>query len=68
MTVLAKAINDAKSTEPAKIREAILSIKKFAGVEGEFNFDKNGDGLHGYNIVSNNNGKIDYKEHIEFTD
>ena len=30
--------------------------------------DKNGDGLHGYNIVSNNNGKIDYKEHIEFTD
>ncbi len=30
--------------------------------------DANGDGLHGYNIVVNNNDKIEYKEHIEFTD
>lgn len=68
LTILAKAINDAKSTEPGKIRDAILAIRKFNGAEGEFNFDKNGDGLHGYNIVVNNNDKIEFKEHIEFTD
>jgi branched-chain amino acid transport system substrate-binding protein len=68
MTILAHAINAANSTEPAKIREAILAIRKFPGAEGEYNFDQNGDGLHGYNIVVNNNGKIDFKEHIEFTD
>ena len=68
LMILAKAINDAKSTDPQKIRTAILSIKKYAGTEGEYNFDEFGDGLHGYNIVINNNDKIDYKEHIEFTD
>jgi len=68
LTILAKGINDAKSTEPEKIRAAILAIKKFAGTEGEYNFDQFGDGLHGYNVVINNNDKIDYKEHIEFTD
>ncbi len=68
LIILAKGINDAKSTDPQKIRTAILSIKKFSGTEGEYNFDQFGDGLHGYNIVINNNDKIDYKEHIEFTD
>ncbi len=68
LMILAKGINDSKSTEPEKIRQAILSIKKYAGTEGEYNFDQFGDGLHGYNIVINNNDKIDYKEHIEFTD
>ena len=41
---------------PAKIREAILATKKFPGAEGEYNFDQNGDGLHGYNIVKNEKG------------
>ena len=68
LTILAKAINDAKSTEPDKIRAAILAIRKFPGTEGEYNFDQFGDGLHGYNIVINNNDKIEYKQHIEFTD
>ena len=68
LTILAKGINDAKSTDPEKIRTAILAIKKFAGTEGEYNFDQFGDGLHGYNIVINNNDKIDFKQHIEFTD
>jgi branched-chain amino acid transport system substrate-binding protein len=68
LLILAKGINDAKSTEPEKIRQAILSIKKYNGTEGEYNFDQFGDGLHGYNIVINNNDKIEYKEHIEFTD
>lgn len=68
LMILTKAIADAQSTDPAKIRTAILAIKKYAGTEGEYNFDANGDGLHGYNIVVNNNDKIEYKQHIEFTD
>src|SRR5437879_7782410 len=56
VNVPAAAINQAGSTDPGKIREAILSTKKFAGAEGEYNFDQNGDGLHGYNIVKNEKG------------
>ena len=68
VTVLAAAINKAGSTEPQKIREAMLSIKKFPGAEGEYNFDQNGDGLHGYNIVKNVKGSIVFDKHIEFND
>ncbi|MGJ4942707.1 ABC transporter substrate-binding protein [Bradyrhizobium sp. HKCCYLS1011] len=68
INVLAAAINKAGSTEPGKIREAILAIKKFPGAEGEYNFDQNGDGLHGYNIVKNDKGNIAFDKHIEFTD
>ena len=68
VTVLAAAINKAGSTEPQKIREAMLSIKKFPGAEGEYNFDQNGDGLHGYNIVKNDKGSIVFDRHIEFND
>jgi branched-chain amino acid transport system substrate-binding protein len=68
VTVLAAAINKAGSTEPQKIREAMLSIKKFPGAEGEYNFDQNGDGLHGYNIVKNDKGSIVFDKHIEFND
>ena len=56
------------STDAGKIREAILSLKKFPGAEGEYNFDQNGDGLHGYNIVRNEKGTIVYDKHIEFDD
>ncbi|MCS3728183.1 ABC transporter substrate-binding protein [Bradyrhizobium betae] len=68
VTVLAAAINKAGSTDPGKIRESILAIKKFPGAEGEYNFDQNGDGLHGYNIVKNEKGKIVFDKHIEFND
>ena len=62
-----------RSTRPArpsprKIREAILAIKKYKGAEGEYNFDENGDGLHGYNIVKNDNGTIVFDKHIDFND
>src|SRR5450755_3168141 len=53
ITILSAAINKAGSTDPTKIREAILAVKKYAGAEGEYNFDQNGDGLHGYNVVKN---------------
>src|SRR6266850_2253782 len=68
ITILAAAINKAGSTDPTKIREAILAVKKYAGAEGEYNFDQNGDGLHGYNIVKNEKGTIVYDKHIDFND
>jgi branched-chain amino acid transport system substrate-binding protein len=68
VNVLSAAINKAGSTDPAKIREAILTTKKFPGAEGEYNFDQNGDGLHGYNIVKNEKGNIVFDKHIEFND
>ena len=64
ITILSAAINKAGSTDPTKIRKAILAVKKYAGAEGEYNFDQNGDGLHGYNIVKNMDGKIKFVEHI----
>jgi len=68
ITVLSAAINRAGSTDPGKIRDAILGLKKFAGAEGEYNFDQNGDGLHGYNVVKNEKGTIVFDKHIEFDD
>jgi branched-chain amino acid transport system substrate-binding protein len=66
--VLSAAINKAGSTEPDKIRAAILSTRGYKGAEGEYNFDEFGDGLHGYNIVRNDKGIIVFDKHIEFTD
>src|SRR5271155_535709 len=66
--VLSAAINKAGSTDPDKIRAAILSTKGYKGAEGEYNFDEFGDGLHGYNIVRNEKGVIVFDKHIQFTD
>src|SRR6202789_3214018 len=65
---LAVGINKAGSTDPGKIRDAILSIRGYKGAEGEYNFDQFGDGLHGYNIVRNEKGTIVFDKHIVFTD
>ncbi len=65
ITVLCMAIKKAGKTDPAAIRDAILSIRKHPGAEGEYNFDANGDGLHGYNIVRNEKGTIVFDKHIE---
>jgi branched-chain amino acid transport system substrate-binding protein len=66
VTVLAKAINAAGRTEPGAIREALLAVRSHEGAEGTYNFDKNGDGLHGYNIVRNDNGTIIFDKRIDF--
>jgi branched-chain amino acid transport system substrate-binding protein len=66
VTLLAKAMNAAGKTDPQAVREAMLSIKGFAGAEGEYNFDKNGDGLHGYNVVKNDKGTIVFDKRIDF--
>jgi branched-chain amino acid transport system substrate-binding protein len=67
LNILALAIKNANSTKPADIQKAIHNIKGYKGVEGTYTFDKNGDGLHGYNIVKNDNGKIVFVKHIDFT-
>jgi len=67
MSVLCAAINKAGSTDPEKIRDAILATKGYKGAEGEYNFDEFGDGLHGYNIVRNEKGTIIFDKHIEFS-
>jgi branched-chain amino acid transport system substrate-binding protein len=66
--VLALAMGTANSLEPDKVRQAILAVKNYPGAEGTYTFDKNGDGLHGYNIVKNNDGTVVFDKHIDFDD
>ncbi len=64
--LLALAIKNANSTKPDDIKKALHAIKGYKGVEGTYSFDKNGDGLHGYNIVKNEKGNIEFVKHIDF--
>lgn len=66
LNVIATALNNAKSDKAEDIRKAIVGIKGWKGVEGTYNFDENGDGLSGYNIVKNEAGKVKFVEHIDF--
>ena len=50
-----------------RLREALLAIRGFEGAVGTYNFDENGDGLRGYNIVRNDQGKVIFDRHISFT-
>jgi branched-chain amino acid transport system substrate-binding protein len=45
-------------TNPQAIRRGILSIRGYRGVEGTYNFDRNGDGLHQYTVVQNVQGRL----------
>jgi branched-chain amino acid transport system substrate-binding protein len=65
-TILARAVRAAGSTEPGAVRSAILAIRGHGGAEGEFNFDAKGDGLHGYNVVRNDGGRIVFVRRFEF--
>ena len=66
LRVLAMAIKAAGTTEPEAVRRAILAIKDYQGVEGRYEFDEFGDGLHGYNVVKNDGGRIVFIKHVEF--
>jgi branched-chain amino acid transport system substrate-binding protein len=66
--VLIEGIRNAGSTDPAKIREAILAIKDKPGSEGTYSYDQNGDGLHGYNVVKNENGAIKFIKRVDFNE
>jgi len=65
MNILCMAIKKAGNTDPQAIRAAIVAIRGYQGAEGEYNFDANGDGLHGYNIVKNEKGTIVFDKHVE---
>jgi branched-chain amino acid transport system substrate-binding protein len=58
--VFAEAMKKAPDLKPENLRKAILSIQKFPGAEGEYNFDEKGDGLDHYHIVQNEKGTIKY--------
>ncbi|HZP86727.1 MAG TPA: ABC transporter substrate-binding protein [Burkholderiales bacterium] len=64
--ILARAMNNAKSTDPEAVRQAILALKGYKGLEGTYAFDARGDGLHGYNVVKNDNGKIVFIKRVDF--
>jgi branched-chain amino acid transport system substrate-binding protein len=64
--ILALAMNNANSTEPEAIRKAILAIKGYRGLEGTYEFDARGDGVHGYNVVKNEDGKIVFIKRVDF--
>lgn len=64
--LLALAIKNANSTKPDDIAKALRAIKGYRGVEGTYTFDEHGDGLHGYNVVKNDNGKIVFVKHTDF--
>jgi branched-chain amino acid transport system substrate-binding protein len=66
MHVLARAISAAKSTNAEAVRKEILATCGYKGVEGTYCFDENGDGLRGYNVVKNEDGKIVFMKHIDF--
>lgn len=65
--IIATAIKAANSTKPDDIKKALHAIRGYKGAEGTYNYDKNGDGLHGYNIVTNEKGKIVFVKHVDFT-
>jgi len=68
MYLLKHAMETAKTTDPEAVRAAMLGIRGVKGVEGTYNFNPNGDGVHGYNIVKNEKGKVVFIKHIEFDD
>jgi branched-chain amino acid transport system substrate-binding protein len=64
--LVANAIQAKKSTKPADLKAAFHAVKGFKGAEGTYQFDANGDGLHGYNIVKNDKGQIVFTKTISF--
>ena len=62
----AEALKKAGGTDPVKLRDALHSIKGYKGTEGQYDYDNNGDGLRGYNIVQNEEGKLKFIKHIQF--
>jgi len=64
--VLANAMRNAGSTDAEAVRSAIPGLKGFRGVEGAYEFDESGDGLHGYNVVRNDKGAITFMKRVDF--
>jgi branched-chain amino acid transport system substrate-binding protein len=53
-------------TAPGAIRRGILSIRGYHGVQGTYNFDRNGDGLHQDTVVQNVKGRLRVEKVVTF--
>ena len=67
LRILAMAIKSANSVDREAIRREILTVKGYKGIEGVYEFDDNGDGLRGYNIVRNERGTLVFVKRVEFS-
>lgn len=66
INVLAQVIAK-DGTSPSAIQQGIRSIQGYNGVEGTYNFDANGDGLHGYTVVKVDQGKVTPIKYVSFS-
>jgi branched-chain amino acid transport system substrate-binding protein len=66
VSLLALAMNAAKSTEPEAVRKALAGIRGHVGTEGIYNFDESGEGVRGYNVVKNDKGKVVFIKRVDF--
>lgn len=62
--LVAKAIEDAGSADPAKIAEAMAKIKGFKGVSGEVTFDENHNPIKSAVIIEHIDGKQTFKTKV----
>jgi branched-chain amino acid transport system substrate-binding protein len=51
----------------ADIQKGLHQVQGYKGVEGTYNFDRNGDGLHGYWVVEVKNQKVLPIKYIDFS-
>ena len=66
VSLLAVAMNNAKSTEPEAVRKALVAIRGHIGTEGLYNFDESGEGVRGYNVVKNDKGRVVFIKRVDF--
>jgi branched-chain amino acid transport system substrate-binding protein len=62
----ADAMKRTGGTDPMKLRDALHATSGFPGAEGAYTFDANGDGLRGYNILRNEEGKLAFVRNVSF--
>ena len=65
VNVLAQVIGK-DGTSPQAIQKGIRDVQGYDGVEGTYNFDKNGDGLHGYSVVEMVDQKVKLIKYVNF--
>jgi len=56
------------SPDPESMRDRIVGIEGWTGVEGTYSFDDKGDGLRGYDVVKNETGHVNFIKHIDIED
>jgi branched-chain amino acid transport system substrate-binding protein len=66
VNMLSQAI--AKNGDSAKaIQQGLRNVHGYQGAEGTYDFDKNGDGLHGYWVVKIDNEKVVPIKRVDFS-